>query len=162
MKNVNIVLLEPEIPQNTGNIARTCAATGAALHLIKPLGFEIDDRKLKRAGLDYWNELDITYYENLEDFNAKNPDAQIYYFSTKAPRAYTEIEYPTPVFLMFGKETKGLPEPLLEANLERTVRIPMREHLRSLNLSNSVAVGVYEVFRQHGFDTLAEAGKYGK
>ena len=162
MKNVNIVLLEPEIPQNTGNIARTCAATGAALHLIKPLGFEIDDRKLKRAGLDYWHELDITYYENLDDFNAKNPDAEIYYFSTKAPRAYTEIEYPAPVFLMFGKETKGLPEPLLEANLERTVRIPMREHLRSLNLSNSVAVGVYEVFRQHGFDTLAEAGKYGK
>lgn len=162
MKNVNIVLLEPEIPQNTGNIARTCAATGAALHLIKPLGFEIDDRKLKRAGLDYWHELDITYYENLEDFNTKNPDAEIYYFSTKAPRAYTEIEYPAPVFLMFGKETKGLPEPLLEANLERTVRIPMREHLRSLNLSNSVAVGVYEVFRQHGFDTLAEAGKYGK
>ena len=162
MKNVNIVLLEPEIPQNTGNIARTCAATGAALHLIKPLGFEIDDRKLKRAGLDYWHELDITYYESLEDFNAKNPDAEIYYFSTKAPRAYTEIDYPSPVFLMFGKETKGLPEPLLEANLERTVRIPMREHLRSLNLSNSVAVGVYEVFRQHGFDTLAEAGKYGK
>ena len=162
MKNVNIVLLEPEIPQNTGNIARTCAATGAALHLIKPLGFEIDDRKLKRAGLDYWHELDITYYENLEDFNAKNPDAEIYYFSTKAPRAYTEIDYPSPVFLMFGKETKGLPEPLLEANLERTVRIPMREHLRSLNLSNSVAVGVYEVFRQHGFDTLAESGKYGK
>lgn len=162
MKNVNIVLLEPEIPQNTGNIARTCAATGAALHLIKPLGFEIDDRKLKRAGLDYWHELDITYYENLDDFNAKNPDAQIYYFSTKAPRAYTEIDYPAPVFLMFGKETKGLPEPLLEANLDRTVRIPMREHLRSLNLSNSVAVGVYEVFRQHGFDTLAEAGKYGK
>ena len=162
MKNVNIVLLEPEIPQNTGNIARTCAATGAALHLIKPLGFEIDDRKLKRAGLDYWHELDITYYENLDDFNAKNPDAEIYYFSTKAPRAYTEIEYPAPVFLMSGKETKGLPEPLLEANLERTVRIPMREHLRSLNLSNSVAVGVYEVFRQHGFDTLAEAGKYGK
>lgn len=162
MKNVNIVLLEPEIPQNTGNIARTCAATGAALHLIKPLGFEIDDRKLKRAGLDYWHELDITYYENLDDFNAKNPDAEIYYFSTKAPRAYTEIDYPSPVFLMFGKETKGLPEPLLEANLERTVRIPMREHLRSLNLSNSVAVGVYEVFRQHGFDTLAEAGKYGK
>ena len=162
MKNVNIVLLEPEIPQNTGNIARTCAATGAALHLIKPLGFEIDNRKLKRAGLDYWHELDITYYENLEDFNAKNPDAEIYYFSTKAPRAYTEIDYPAPVFLMFGKETKGLPEPLLEANLDRTVRIPMREHLRSLNLSNSVAVGVYEVFRQHGFDTLAEAGKYGK
>lgn len=161
MKPVNIVLLEPEIPQNTGNIARTCAATGAALHLIKPLGFAIDDRKLKRAGLDYWHELDITYYENLADFTAKNPGAEIYYFSTKAPRAYTEIAYPTPVFLMFGRETRGLPEELIEAHLDRTVRIPMRENLRSLNLSNSVAVGVYEVFRQHGFDTLCGAGKYG-
>lgn len=162
MKPVNIVLLEPEIPQNTGNIARTCAATGAALHLIKPLGFAIDDRKLKRAGLDYWHELDITYYENLADFNAQHPNAEIYYFSTKAPRAYTEIVYPSPVFLMFGKETRGLPEPLIEANLDRAVRIPMRENLRSLNLSNSVAVGVYEVFRQHGFDTLCDFGKYGE
>lgn len=159
---LNIVLVEPEIPQNCGNIARTCAATGAALHLIKPLGFAIDDRKLKRAGLDYWHELDITYYENLADFTAKNPGAEIYYFSTKAPRAYTEIAYPTPVFLMFGRETRGLPEELIEAHLDRTVRIPMRENLRSLNLSNSVAVGVYEVFRQHGFDTLCGAGKYGK
>lgn len=162
MKSVNIVLLEPEIPQNTGNIARTCAATGAALHLIKPLGFAIDDRKLKRAGLDYWHELDITYYENLTDFNEKNPSADIYYFSTKAPRAYTEITYPAHVFLMFGKETRGLPEPLIEANLDRAVRIPMRENLRSLNLSNSVAVGVYEVLRQHGFETLCDSGKYGK
>ena len=161
MKSVNIVLLEPEIPQNTGNIARTCAATGAALHLIRPLGFAIDDRKLKRAGLDYWHELDITYYENLADFTAKNPGAEIYYFSTKAPRAYTEITYPAPVFLMFGKETRGLPEALIEAHLDRAVRIPMRENLRSLNLSNSVAIGVYEVFRQHGFDTLCGAGKYG-
>lgn len=162
MKSVNIVLLEPEIPQNTGNIARTCAATGAALHLIRPLGFAIDDRKLKRAGLDYWHELDITYYENLADFTAKNPNAEIYYFSTKAPRAYTEINYPTPVYLMFGKETRGLPEELIEAHLDRAVRIPMRENLRSLNLSNSVAVGVYEVFRQQGFNTLCDAGKYGK
>ena len=161
MKNINIVLLEPEIPQNTGNIARTCAATGAALHLIRPLGFTIDDRKLKRAGLDYWDKLDITYYDDLADFYAKNPDAAVYYYSTKAPRAYTEIAYPSPVYLMFGKETKGLPEELLEANLDHTVRIPMRDFLRSLNLSNSVAVGVYEVLRQQNFDGLCESGKYG-
>ena len=162
MKDINIVLLEPEIPQNTGNIARTCAATGAALHLIRPMGFAIDDRKLKRAGLDYWDKLDITYYDNLADFYAKNPDAEVYYYSTKAPRAYTEVAYPAPVYLMFGKETKGLPEDLLEANLDRTVRIPMRDHLRSLNLSNSVAVGVYEVLRQRDFDGLCEFGKFGE
>lgn len=162
MKTINIVLLEPEIPQNTGNIARTCAATGAALHLIRPLGFEIDDKKLKRAGLDYWNELDIAYYDDLADFLGKNPHAEIFYYSTKAPRAYTEINYPCPVFLMFGKETKGLPEELLEKHLDRTVRIPMRSRLRSLNLSNSVAVGVYEVLRQHGFAGLCESGKYGQ
>ena len=162
MKDINIVLLEPEIPQNTGNIARTCAATGAALHLIRPLGFTIDDRKLKRAGLDYWDKLDITYYDGLDDFYAKNPGAVVYYYSTKAPRAYTEIEYPKSVFLMFGKETKGLPEELLEANLDHVVRIPMRDSLRSLNLSNSVCVGVYEVLRQRGFDGLCEAGKYGE
>ena len=162
MKDINIVLLEPEIPQNTGNIARTCAATGAALHLIRPLGFAIDDRKLKRAGLDYWDKLDITYYDGLSDFDAKNPGAEVYYYSTKAPRAYTEIPYPTPVYLMFGKETKGLPEELLEANLDRTVRIPMRDSLRSLNLSNSVAVGVYEVLRQQNFAGLCESGKYGE
>ncbi|MBQ4598523.1 MAG: tRNA (uridine(34)/cytosine(34)/5-carboxymethylaminomethyluridine(34)-2'-O)-methyltransferase TrmL [Clostridia bacterium] len=162
MKDINIVLLEPEIPQNTGNIARTCAATGAALHLIRPLGFAIDDRKLKRAGLDYWDKLDITYYDNLADFYAKNPNAEVYYYSTKAPRAYTEVAYPAPVYLMFGKETKGLPEDLLEANLDRTVRIPMRDHLRSLNLSNSVAVGVYEVLRQRDFDGLCEFGKFGE
>lgn len=162
MKDINIVLLEPEIPQNTGNIARTCAATGAALHLIRPLGFAIDDRKLKRAGLDYWDKLDITYYDNLADFYAKNPNAEVYYYSTKAPRAYTEITYPAPVYLMFGKETKGLPEELLAANLAHTVRIPMRDHLRSLNLSNSVAVGVYEVLRQRDFEGLCEFGKFGE
>ena len=151
MKDINIVLHEPEIPQNTGNIARTCAATGAALHIIKPMGFEIDDRKLKRAGLDYWHLLDITYYENLDDFFEKNPESDFYLFSTKAPRCYTDVEYKTHVFLFFGKETKGLPEDFLRANIERCVRIPMRENLRSLNLSNSAAIGVYEVLRQQGF-----------
>ena len=151
MYRINIVLHEPEIPQNTGNIARTCAATGASLHIIRPMGFEIDDRKLKRAGLDYWHQLDITYYDNLDDFFEKNPDCNFYCFTTKAPHCYTDVEYHTPVFLFFGKETKGLPEDFLEANLERCVRLPMRETLRSLNLSNAVAIGVYEVLRQRGF-----------
>lgn len=158
MAKINIVLHEPEIPQNTGNIARTCAATGAALHLIRPLGFEIDNAKLKRAGLDYWHQLDITYYDGLDDFYAKNPDAEVYYFSTKAPRAYTEITYPENVFLMFGKETKGLPEPLLEKNPDFCVRIPIRDGLRSLNLSNSAAIAVYEVLRQQKFTGLREDG----
>ena len=160
--DINIVLLEPEIPQNTGNIARTCAAIGASLHLIRPLGFEIDDRKLKRAGLDYWHALDITYYDGLDDFNEKNPDAEIYYFSTKAPQGFSEITYPKRVFLMFGKETKGLPEELLKANPDTTVRIPMRENLRSLNLSNSVAVAVYEVLRQRNYEGLREDGNLTK
>ncbi|MBQ4274667.1 MAG: tRNA (cytidine(34)-2'-O)-methyltransferase [Clostridia bacterium] len=159
MSKINIVLHEPEIPQNTGNIARTCAATGAALHLIRPLGFAIDDRKLKRAGLDYWHQLDITYYDGLEDFYAKNPTAEVYYFSTKAPHLYTEIEYPNPVFIMFGKETKGLPEELLHSNPDRCVRLPMREGLRSLNLSNSVAIAVYEILRQGNFADLKTAGE---
>lgn len=160
--DINIVLLEPEIPQNTGNIARTCAAIGASLHLIRPLGFEIDDRKLKRAGLDYWHQLDITYYDGLDDFNAKNPDAEIYYFSTKAPHGFSEITYPKRVFLMFGKETKGLPEELLKENPDTTVRIPMRENLRSLNLSNSVAVAVYEVLRQRNYEGLKDNGNLTK
>ncbi len=151
VREVNIVLHEPEIPQNTGNIARTCAATGAALHIIKPMGFRVDDRKLKRAGLDYWHQLDITYYESLDDFFSKNPGCSFFLYTTKASRCYTEVEYKPPVFLFFGKETKGLPETLLKANLERCVRIPMRESLRSLNLSNSAAIGVYEVLRQMGF-----------
>ena len=162
MSNINIVLLEPEIPQNTGNIARTCAATGASLHLIEPLGFRIDDAKLKRAGLDYWHQLDITYYKNLEDFYARNPDAEVYYFSTKAPQKYTDITYPEKVYLMFGKETKGLPEELLHANKSYCVRIPMRDSLRSLNLSNSAAIAVYEVFRQRNFEGLREAGELTK
>ena len=158
MSKIHIVLLEPEIPQNTGNIARTCAATGAALHLIRPMGFEIDDKKLKRAGLDYWDKLDITYYDGLSDFMTRHADAQIYYFTTKAPRAYTEITYPDEVFIMFGKESAGLPEELLFANPSRCVRIPMREHLRSLNLSNSVAIAVYEILRQGDFKDLQEEG----
>ena len=158
-KDINIVLVEPEIPQNTGNIARTCAATGAALHLIRPLGFEIDDRKLKRAGLDYWDKLDITYYDGLDDFFEKNPDAKFYCFSTKAKYTYTDITYPKKVFLMFGKETKGLPESLLYNNPENCVRIPMRDTLRSLNLSNSAAIAVYEVLRQRGFDGLRPDGE---
>lgn len=162
MNDINIVLVEPEIPQNTGNIARTCAATGASLHLVKPLGFEIDDRKLKRAGLDYWDKLDITYYENLDDFFAKNPDADFYCFTTKARHVYSDISYPKRVFLMFGKETKGLPEELLFANPDRCVRIPMRDTLRSLNLSNSAAIAVYEVFRQRGFDGLRPDGELTK
>lgn len=159
---INIVLVEPEIPQNTGNIARTCAATGAALHLVKPLGFEIDDRKLKRAGLDYWDKLDITYYENLADFFEKNPNANFYCFSTKAKYCYTDITYHENVYLLFGKETRGLPEELLYANPEKCVRIPMRDSLRSLNLSNSVAIAVYEVLRQKDFDGLREDGQLTK
>ena len=159
---LNIVLVEPEIPQNTGNIARTCAATGASLHLVKPLGFEIDDRKLKRAGLDYWDKLDITYYEGLDDFFAKNPDADFYCFTTKARHVYSDISYPKRVFLMFGKETKGLPEELLFANPDRCVRIPMRDTLRSLNLSSSAAIAVYEVFRQRGFKGLRPDGELTK
>ncbi|MBE6568055.1 MAG: tRNA (uridine(34)/cytosine(34)/5-carboxymethylaminomethyluridine(34)-2'-O)-methyltransferase TrmL [Ruminococcaceae bacterium] len=158
MKQINIVLHQPEIPQNTGNIARTCAATGAALHLIKPLGFEIDDKKLKRAGLDYWHLLDITYYESEEKFFEKNAGEAIYYFSTKAPRKHTDVTYPERVFLMFGKETAGLPEALLAKNPDTSVRIPMLPNLRSLNLSNSAAVAVYEVLRQRNFEGLCEEG----
>ena len=155
---IHIVLHCPEIPQNTGNIARTCAATGAALHLIRPLGFEIDDKKLKRAGLDYWDKLNITYYDNEEAFFRLHADKTIYYFSTKSPRAYTDVTYPNEVYLMFGRESAGLPEPLLRAHPDSCVRIPMREGLRSLNLSNSVAVAVYEVLRQEHFASLLTHG----
>lgn len=159
MAKINIVLLEPQIPQNTGNIARTCAATGASLHLIRPMGFEVDDKKLKRAGLDYWHALDITYYDGLADFKAKNPDAVIYYFSTKAQNLYTEVDYPDTVYLMFGREDAGLPEELLHDNREWCVRMPMRENLRSLNLSNTVAIAVYEVLRQHNFEGMQIEGQ---
>ena len=159
MSDINIVLIEPEIPQNTGNIARTCAATGASLHLVEPMGFKVDDRKLKRAGLDYWHSLDITYYKDINDFFEKNKNEEFFYFTTKAPKAYTNVEYPKRVFLVFGKETKGLPEELLYNNRERCVRMPMRETLRSLNLSNTVAIAVYEAFRQRNFEGLEEAGQ---
>ncbi len=157
--HIHIVLVEPEIPQNTGNIARTCAATGASLHLIEPLGFRIDDAKLKRAGLDYWHSLDIYYYKGLSDFFAKHPDAEFFCFSTKAEKKYTEIHYPDNVYLMFGKETKGLPEDFLRRHYARCVRLPMREGQRSLNLSNSVAIGVYEVLRQRDFAGLQCTGR---
>ncbi len=159
MKEINIVLHEPEIPQNTGNIARTCAATGAALHIIRPMGFEIDDKKLKRAGLDYWHHLDITYYDDLADFYAKNPQACVYYFTTKAQHIYSEASYPSPVYIMFGKETKGLPEALLVEHPDTCVRLPMRDGLRSLNLSNTVAVAVYEILRQRNFEGLRTSGE---
>lgn len=162
MPHINIVLHEPEIPQNTGNIARTCAATGASLHLIRPMGFTVDDKKLKRAGLDYWDKLDITYYDSLEDFNAKHPGASVYYFTTKARHTYTDVRYPDEVFIMFGKESAGLPEELLFANPDKTVRIPMREHLRSLNLSNAVAVAVFEILRQSDFAGLSGEGSLTK
>lgn len=156
---IHVVLHEPEIPQNTGNIARTCAATGASLHLIKPLGFSLDDKQMKRAGLDYWDKLDVHIYENLDEFYAKNEGAVVYYFSKKAHHVYTEVDYPNEVYLMFGKETKGIPEGVLRAHEAFTVRMPMRDGLRSLNLSNAVAIGVYEALRQHGFEGLQEEGK---
>ena len=161
MAKINIILHEPEIPQNTGNIARTCAATGASLHLIRPMGFEVDDKKLKRAGLDYWDKLDITYYDSYEHFLRERPLAKTntYYFSTKAPHSYTEIDYPDDVYIMFGKETKGIPEDILHDNKDYCVRIPMRDTIRSLNLSNSVAIAVYEIIRQKGFDGLIPQGK---
>ena len=159
MSHINIVLCEPEIPQNTGNIARTCAATGASLHLIRPLGFEIDNAKLKRAGLDYWDKLDITYYDGLDDFFAKHPDAKVYFFTTKARHRYSDVTYPDDAWIMFGKETRGLPEELLFANPETCVRIPMRDRLRSLNLSNSVAIAVYEILRQRDFEGMQECGE---
>ena len=158
---LNIVLIEPEIPQNTGNIARTCAATGAKLHLVEPMGFRVDDKKLKRAGLDYWHLLDITYYENTADFFEKNRGGEFFYFTTKALHRHSDIQYPNNAYLVFGKETKGLPEELLKANPDRCVRIPMinDSSARSLNLSNSVAVGVYEVLRQWDYPELLCEGQ---
>lgn len=158
MAVLNIVLVEPEIPQNTGNIARTCAATGARLHLVGPMGFQIDDRKLKRAGLDYWHLLDIAYYDSLEDFFAKN-SGPFFYFSTKARRVHSDVSYPDGAYLVFGKETRGLPERLLHDHPDDCVRIPMISEARSLNLSNSVAVGVFEVLRQWGYPALKCSGR---
>lgn len=157
--NVNIVLLEPEIPQNTGNIVRTCAATGAKLHLIKPLGFVLEDRYLKRAGLDYWPLAHISVYENIEEFYEKNGRENCFYVTTKGLNSYSDVEYPDTVYMFFGKETKGLPEELLAANKENCVRIPMVEEARSLNLSNAVAIVVYDIFRRQGFEGLKQQGQ---
>lgn len=151
---VNIVLYSPEIPQNTGNISRTCAVTGARLHIIKPIGFEISDRTLKRAGLDYWDKLDVTYYENYEDFLRQNENAEMYFFSAHGKRSYAEVEYPDGIFLVFGRESVGLPKDLVEENFDRSIRIPMRKTLRCLNLSNSVAIAVYEALRRNNFEGL--------
>lgn len=174
---MNIVLVEPEIPQNTGNIVRTAAATGSKVHLVKPLGFDISDKALKRAGLDYWHFVDIKVYENLEDFFEKNAfgkyekvnstfkvslDAKMYYASTKAKYRYDEVTFDDDCFVLFGKETKGLPEELLHENYENAFRIPMIDGCRSLNLSNSVAIVVYEALRQNGFNGLLSEGKLTK
>ena len=162
--NLNIVLVEPEIPQNTGNIARTCAALGAKLHLVKPLGFEISDKYLKRAGLDYWDKLEIEEHNNLNDFLSKYApeNNNMFFVTTKGKHCYSDINYSNldTVFLLFGKETKGLPEDLLTKYIDNAIRIPMKTGLRSLNLSNSVAILAYEVFRQTGFDNLQEISKY--
>ena len=155
---LNIVLVEPEIPANTGNIARTCAATGSVLHLIKPLGFDISDKAVKRAGLDYWHLVDVRVYENLEDFFRKTGAEDLWLLSTKAPRSYAEARFSEDCWLFFGKETKGLPEPLLAKYHERCLRIPIRQEARSLNLSNSVAVVVFEALRQQMFPHLQEQG----
>ena len=156
---LNVVLVEPEIPQNCGNIARTCAATGARLHLIRPLGFDISEKAVRRAGLDYWHMVEVIDYENLEDFFSKNEVRQMWCLSTKAPRCYTEARFEDGCYLFFGKETKGLPESFLEEHRDRCVRLPMREDARSLNLSNSVAVTVYEALRQLEFPGLLDHGK---
>ena len=159
MNHLNICLIEPEIPQNTGNIARTCAVTGASLHLVKPLGFRIDSAKLKRAGLDYWDKLDIHYYDNTDHFLSVNFKEEMYFFSQKGRSCYADIIYPERVFIVFGKESSGLSEELLASNIERTVRIPMLSERRCLNLSNSVAIAAYEILRQKRCDGLQCNGK---
>ncbi len=156
---LNIVLVEPEIPQNCGNIARTCAATGCRLHLIRPLGFDISDKAVKRAGLDYWHMVEVRDYENLADFFSKNEVRQMWCLSTKAPRSYTQAQFHDGCYLFFGKETKGLPEAFLEDHRAECVRIPMRSDARSLNLSNAVAITVFEALRQLDFPGLSDQGK---
>ena len=155
---LHIVLIEPEIPQNTGNIARTCAATGSELHLVEPLGYKLEDKYLKRAGLDYWPLVKVHVHKGFEEVLGQYPDAPFYYASTKAPRSYAQVEYPEDVFLVFGRESRGLPENLLERVYERCIRIPMVEGARSLNLSNSVAIVAYEALRQRGFAQLQTEG----
>ena len=159
---LNIVMVEPEIPQNTGNIARTCAAIGVKMHLVHPLGFEISDKYLKRAGLDYWDKLEIEEHQNLDEFMNKYGNKQLYFSTTKGKHVYSDVEYEKydEVFVLFGKETKGLPETLLMSNIDNTIRIPMKDGLRSLNLSNSVAIVAYEICRHYGFESLIGESEY--
>ncbi len=159
MSVLNIVLHQPEIPQNTGNIGRTCAATGTRLHLIEPLGFQINEKALRRAGMDYWHEVDVTTYVNYEEFLEKNPDARIYYATTKAKQLYSDVTYEPDCFLMFGKESAGIPEEILKAHPKQCVRIPMLGQTRSLNLSNAVAIVLYEALRQNQFPDMEKQGQ---
>lgn len=156
---LHVVLVEPEIPQNCGNIARTCAATGSVLHLIRPLGFDISEKAVRRAGLDYWHLVDVRVYDNLDDFFAKNDVKQMWCLSTKAPRSYAEASFADGCYLLFGKETKGLPEDFLNEHANCCVKLPMRQEARSLNLSNAVAITVYEALRQLSFPGLKDFGK---
>ena len=160
--SINIVLVEPEIPQNTGNIARTCAAIGATLHLVHPLGFDISEKAVKRAGLDYWDKLDIIEYKNLEEFKSKVKSNNIYLLSTKSQKVYTDVKYQDDCYLVFGPETRGLPEDYILENFENAVRIPMRDNIRSLNLSNAVAIVAYEAERQLNYNNLKEISEYFK
>lgn len=162
MATINIVLVEPRIPENTGNISRTCAVTGARLHLVRPLGFSTDDKHLKRAGLDYWDKLDISYYDGIDDFFEKNPDGNYYFFTTKGQNIHSDAVYEDNCYLIFGREDKGLPEELLKEHPSECVRIPMRQSLRSLNLSNSAAIAVYEVLRQWDYPSLETKGNLTK
>jgi tRNA (cytidine/uridine-2'-O-)-methyltransferase len=155
---LNIVLCEPQIPQNTGNVSRNCAVTGAVLHLIRPFGFEITDSRVKRAGLDYWDKLTIFYYDSLNDFMEQHEKDELRFFSTKAGAVYSDVSYPNDCYLIFGREDRGLPEPLMESRMKDLLRIPMRDGLRSLNLSNSVAVATFEVLRQWDFPGLNRTG----
>lgn len=156
---MHIVLHEPEIPQNTGNIARTCAATGATLHLIEPLGFSLDEKQIKRAGLDYWNLVNVKTYKNYEEFLKQNNYPKVYMATTKSKQTYTDVNYEEECYIMFGKETAGIPEEILLDNKETCIRIPMISEARSLNLSNSVAIVLYEAFRQHQFEHLKKQGE---
>ena len=156
---LHVVLVEPEIPPNCGNIARTCAATGSRLHLVEPLGFDVSDRAVKRAGLDYWPRLDVTVYSDYEDFLERNPGAKIYMATTKAKRVYTDISYEPDCYIMFGPESRGIPEEMLVENRENCMRIPMWGEIRSLNLANSVAIVLYEALRQNGFEKMTREGK---
>ena len=159
MSKLNIVLFEPEIPSNTGNIGRTCVATGTRLHLIEPLGFRLNEKAIQRAGMDYWNDLNVTTYLNYEDFLAKNPGAKIYMATTKARQTYAEVQYEEDCYIMFGKESAGIPEEILVQHPDTAIRIPMNENIRSLNLANSVAIVLYEALRQHNFEHMQLQGQ---